>query len=127
MTFTLLLTALLVKHALLAHVFDSGYTNSRRVTNRLWYVSLVGNLVTELGVTYMVVLAGNALLRTHPEECVFLPSHIAVAMSLEAGALALGCLIERRAPLWRLLYYHVLAEILTANVYLVVTFFLLQW
>lgn len=55
MTGAQLLGLLLLKHGLLAHLVDFGYSASRRQQNKLWYLGLLFHSLAELAGTMYVL------------------------------------------------------------------------
>ena len=86
-----------VKHGLLAHVIDFGYSHARSTKNPYWKWGLLGEVLVELAVTVLLLL-GQV-------------SQLSPWLAIEMVALIASCLLERRAPLTRLLHTHVLCEL----------------
>lgn len=97
MTVVQLLGLLLFKHGMLAHVIDFGYSSARRSGYRLWYVALVLHCLAEMVGTLFV-------LSNFPLPVVM------VVLLVEFAGLATTSVLEREAPLNRLLLRHVLCE-----------------
>lgn len=92
-----LLGLLLLKHGVLAHVIDFGYSAARRSGYRLWGVALVLHCLAEM-VGTLFVLSNFSL-----------PVALVVLL-VEFAGLATSSTLEREAPLNRLLLRHVLCE-----------------
>lgn len=108
MTGVVLLALLLIKHGVLAHVIDFGYSSSRRCGNRFWYVAHLFQCLAELSGTLYVL------------------HHMGVRMHwsllvVEWAGLSLTTFLERKAPLSRLLSRHVWCEFLMVLMYVVVS------
>lgn len=100
-----LLGLLLLKHAFLAHVVDFGYSSSRRSPNRFWYVALMLQCLAET-VGTLLILSRYSL------------DSVTLVLLIELIALASTSILEREAPLGRLLIRHVLCELTLVVVYI---------
>lgn len=99
-----LLGLLLLKHGFLAHVVDFGYSASRRANRRFWYVALVLQCLAEM--------AGTLYVLSHLDLQVVL-----VVLLVELSGHCVTALLERDAPLGRLLTQHLKCEIGLAMLY----------
>ncbi len=99
-----LLGLLLLKHGLLAHVIDFGYSAARRANYRFWYVALALHCLAEM--------AGTLFVLSHMSLSV-----VSVVLLIEFAGLATSAVVEREAPLNRLLVRHVACEAGMATVY----------
>jgi hypothetical protein len=99
-----LLGLLVLKHGLLAHVIDFGYSASRRSTYRFRYVALVLQCLAEITGT-LFVLSSYSL------------QVVTVVMLVELAGLFTTAVWEREAPLDRLLIRHVQCELAMLAVY----------
>lgn len=108
-----LLGLLLLKHALLAHVIDFGYSASRRGSYRLWYVALMMHCLAEM--------VGTLFVLNHFPLYV-----VTIVLLVEFAGVTTTALLERDAPLQRLLVRHVLCETTMLAVYVLMTS-LLVW
>lgn len=106
MTYIAMLGLFLLKHGLLAHVVDFGYSLSRLPSRRYWFLGLLSHCLVEASVTYLLMW------RVGYSWC-----EVAWVLALEVAALTASSLVERRAPLQRLLYSHVLCEVGVLAVY----------
>jgi hypothetical protein len=106
-----LLGLLLLKHGVLAHVIDFGYSASRRSAYRFWYVALILQCLAEM-VGTLFVLSNYSL------------DVVTVVLLIEITGLATTSVLERDAPLGRLLVRHVLCEFAMVAVYVSVASFL---
>lgn len=104
MTMLALLGLFLLKHALLAHVVDFGYSLSRSPNSRYWWMGVPTQCAAEI-VASMYILH----LWTWGE--------VALALSFETAALIVSSLVERGAPLRKLLPTHVICELGVLSVY----------
>lgn len=104
MTMLALLGLFLLKHALLAHVVDFGYSLSRSPTARFWWLGLPAQCAAEF-VASMFILHRWTW------------SEVALALSFETAALVVSSLVERGAPLRKLLLTHFLCELAVLSVY----------
>lgn len=114
MSFAVLMGLFLLKHGLLAHVVDFGYSLSRSPKKRHWFLGLYSHAVAEA--------AGSVFLLSH-----FTWSEAAIALSLEHIAIVLSSLVERRAPLRKLLQVHIYCEVGVMLVYLTIVMLLAMW
>ncbi len=94
-----------LKHGLLAHVIDFGYSLSRSSTARWWILGLVGNLLVELSFTAIIIFY-------------WFHRPVSSYILLEPLILAASCLYERRATLTQMLRYHVRSELIVLGFYL---------
>jgi hypothetical protein len=101
-----LLGLLVLKHGLLAHVVDFGYSASRRSAYRFWYVALTLQCLAEV-VGSLFVLSNYSL------------QMVSVILLVELAGLSTTAVMEREAPLERLLYRHVLCELTMLAAYAV--------
>lgn len=92
-----LLGLFLLKHGLLAHVVDFGYSASRRASRPFWYVALAFQCLAEM--------AGTLFVLSHLDLQV-----VVVVLLIELSGHATTALMERDAPLDRLLVRHLLCE-----------------
>lgn len=115
MTTAVLLGLLLIKHALLAHVVDFGYSASRNPSARYVEAWLALHTLVELLVSLFI-------LRLHPcgEALAFL--------LMELLAHVISAVIERHAPVHKLLNYHLRCELAVVGVYAVLaSCWLMAW
>ncbi len=103
-----LLGLLLLKHGLLAHVIDFGYSAARRHNYRFWYVALVMHCLAET--------VGTLFVLSH-----FPLGVVSVVLLIEFAAAATTAVMEREAPMHRLLYQHLLCELTMLVVYVLMT------
>ncbi len=108
-----LLGLLLLKHGLLAHVIDFGYSAARRHNYRFWYVALVMHCLAET--------VGTLFILSH-----FPLSVVSVVLLIEFAGAATTAVLEREAPLQRMLIYHLLCEVTMFMLYVLMTS-LLVW
>lgn len=106
MTFLVFMGLFFLKHGLLAHVVDFGYSLSRSPSHRLWWCGLIVHCLMEAVVTL-------CLLHGQPWAVA------AVALALEHTALVVSSLVERRASLQLLLQTHVQCELVVLATYVV--------
>lgn len=106
-----LLGLLILKHGLLAHVVDFGYSACRRGTYRFWYVALLLQCLAEM-VGTLFVLSDYSL------------QMVSVILLVELIGLTTTAVWEREAPLDRLLLRHVLCELTMLAVYALIASFL---
>lgn len=104
MSFVAILGLFLFKHGLLTHVVDFGYSYSRSVGRRFWFLGLMTHCMTELTVSALIM-------RCH--GWTLLPW----VLSLELLALVTSSWVERKAPLPRLLRTHIGCELAVLAVY----------
>ncbi len=87
-----------VKHGILAHLVDSGYSYCRDNTNRSWPLGLVLMITLEVTVTAGLLS--------------FIHSPILVWVCMAEAVLAIvTCLIERRAAIVHMLQTHIKCEL----------------
>lgn len=108
-----LLGLLLLEHALIAHVIDFGYSSSRRGGYRFWYISLVLYCLAD-------ILGSLFILNDYPLTLV------TVALLVEFAGLATTSVLEREAPLNRLLVRHALCESIMVGVYCAMVYILVS-
>ncbi len=106
-----LLGLLLLKHGLLAHVVDFGYSASRRTNRRFWYVALLFQCLAEMAGTLYV------LSHLHLEVVV-------TVLLAETAGHSITAVLERGTPLDRLLVRHLSCEVGIAVMYAMVVGFL---
>jgi len=111
MTVVQLLGLLLFKHGVLAHAIDFGYSAARRGGYRLWYVALALHCLAEM-VGTLFVLSNFPL------------SVVTAVLLVEFAGLATTSVLEREAPLNRLLLRHVLCEAVMMATYVFMASFL---
>jgi len=104
MSTAVLLGLLLIKHLILAHVVDFGYSASRNPLARYSNVWLVFHCLMEGLVTLYLLRLPHC-------------GTLTLFLSVECMALVVSALIERRAPMQRLLKTHILTEVAVAGVY----------
>lgn len=104
MTGLLLWVLFVTKHGLIAHVIDFGYSQARSNATPWWPLGLIGTLLLEMSVSVLLIAELVHFCCTH---WVF----------LECAALICSCLLERRAPLTRLLSAHIRCELSVLVVY----------
>lgn len=107
MSGSLLWLLLTIKHVLLAHVIDFGYSQARSSTSKWSWLGLVGWLAAELSVSTVLLLevvGGNHYLW----------------LLAELATLTCTCLLDRKAPLTRLLVTHVKCELAVLVVYVLI-------
>ena len=109
-----LLGLLLLKHGLLAHVVDFGYSASRRAHRPLWCVALLLQCIAEM--------AGTLYVLSHLELQV-----VVVAMLAELAGHCVTAVMERDAPLNRLLTRHLKCELGLVALYVAIVGFLVLW
>lgn len=105
-----LLGLLLLKHAILAHVIDFGYSASRRIHCKYWYLALLFQILAELTCTLLVLDKPVSL-------------HLELAVALEFLGLTLATLVERRSSLSHLLRNHVFCELAFVGLYVAILAF----
>lgn len=113
MSLVVLWGAFLLKHGLLAHVVDFGYSYSR-AKRKWWPVGFVGHVVAEATLSLF-------LLQQHSVK------QATVVLGIEFVALAVSTLAERKAPLRRLLVTHVVSELFVLLVYGALAFYLVRY
>jgi hypothetical protein len=106
-----LLGLLVLKHGLLAHVVDFGYSASRRSTCRYWYVALVLQCLAEMVGTLFVL--SNYSLHT-----------VSIVLLVEMIGLSMTAVVERSTSLDRLLIRHVMCELAMLTVYALIASYL---
>lgn len=102
-----LLGLLLLKHGLLAHVVDVGYSRARRPNQTYRAVWLLLHVTLECFVTGCVLYAFD-----HSFTWVF--------VGLETVAHLSSCWLERNAPINRLLWAHLYSELWVVLLYCVI-------
>lgn len=112
MTWASVLGLLVLKHAVLAHVVDFGYSASRRSNYRFWVPSTVFHCLAE-GVGTVVVLNSFLTMETA------LPLLLVEVLGLVTCTVA-----ERRAPMRSLVWWHLSCESAMLGLYLLATGFL---
>lgn len=112
MEYLVLLGLLLLKHGVLAHVIDWGYSESRHPHNRVWQLHLLRQTLLEGLVTGCLLYWPFS----RPEEV------IAAVVVTEAFALITSCLVERRAPIRQMVEYHLVLELAVLLVYAMLAF-----
>ena len=98
---------LLLKHALLAHVVDFGYSLGRSTNHRWWWFGILSQSSAELVASIFILQQWTW-------------DEATLALSLEAVALVASSLVERGAPLRRLLLVHVGCELSVMAVYIAI-------
>lgn len=111
MTGASVLGLLVLKHGLLAHVVDFGYSAARRTHYRFWVASLVFHCLAEL--------VGTLLILSH-----FTLEVVLAVLLFELAGLVACTITERRAPLRKLLWWHLSCESCMLGVYAVASGFL---
>jgi hypothetical protein len=107
-----LLGLLLFKHGVLAHVIDWGYSEARNPHNRCWRMYLTRQVIVE------ALVSGGLYRWLHP-----MPGHLlSLMLASELVALIVSCLVERRAPMRKLIEYHLLSELAVLLVYAMLAF-----
>lgn len=104
MSALVLMGLLLVKHALLSHVVDLGYSNSRSATVVKWKEYLFLQCMVECAVTWLIVHVSGL------EGMLYF-------LVLEAAGLMACARAERAATYKNLLAIHLLCEFMMVNVY----------
>lgn len=99
MSFLALVGLFLLKHGLLVHVVDFGYSRSRSKRQRRWYLGLLTHCLLELAVSVVIIWA-------------FWIPEITVALLFEAATLCVACVLERQATYSKLIRTHVCGELL---------------
>lgn len=99
-----LLGLLLLKHGLLAHAIDFGYSASRRKSYRFWVASLVFHCLAEVAGTVLILSAYNL-------------DEVTLVLLIEQLGLVLSTLRERRSPMHRLLFVHLQCEMAMLGLY----------
>lgn len=111
MEYIVLLGLLLFKHGVLAHVVDNGYSGSRNARIKRRDVRLFQHCLTEAAATSLLL---NVL--QYPRSVVLL------VLAFELLAQIASSLVERRAPIRRLIEYHVVSEVAVLMVYAMAAF-----
>lgn len=114
MSSLILLGFFLLKHAMLSHVLDVGYSSSRMSTNPKYRSSTTLFVSAEITATGVLFLF-------------YSPTLLLPAMSLEAAILLLTSIIERKSPPRILLWTHLCCELTVAAFYFVIIKALLVW
>ena len=109
-----LLGLLLLKHGLMAHAVDFGYSAARRGNSRFWYVALFFHCLAEM--------VGTLYVLSHLHLSV-----VSILLLIEFAGLTTTAVVEREAPLNRLLTRHVVCEFCMALVYGVMASLLVVW
>lgn len=104
MSYLAILGLFLLKHGLLAHVVDFGYSYSRSLCRRFWFLGLFTHCVLELAVS-MLILYSQGWTQSQ------------WVLAGELMALVASCWVERRAPMRRLLRTHFACEVAVLAVY----------
>ena len=104
MSFAVLFGLFVLKHALLSHVVDFGYSLSRSSTHRFWYLGIAGNTAAEAVVSMYLLFQYS----WKDAAAVLLVEHIALLAS---------SVVERRAPVTKLLQIHVYCEVFVLLTY----------
>lgn len=104
---------LLLKHAVLAHVIDFGYSASRRSHYGFWWLALVLYCLAEI-VGTMFVLSEFPL------------QAVSALLLVETLGLSLSAMLERGVPLNQLLIRHLLCEFGMIAVYLLMVGYLVS-
>lgn len=107
MAFLALMGFLLLKHAVVVHVMDLGYSYSRTRARPRWYLGLFLHNCLEGAVTFMLL-------------AVWAWPFALGWLLIEQGALVLACCMERKASYDRLIRMHFLGELVTLSAYAVV-------
>lgn len=113
MSLAILMGLFLFKHGLLCHVVDFGYSRSRRHSSSIWYLGLLTHTSAEF-------LVSLYILRNWTWEVA------GIALGLELAILLASGLIERRAPLRKLLRIHLISEMMVMVTYFVAAFTLIS-
>lgn len=108
MTGVVLLALFLIKHWVLAHVVDFGYSASRRAGNRYWRIAHLFQCLAELSGTLYIL------------HHLRLEVHWSLLVAEWAG-LSFTTLMERKAPLHRLLSRHLWCELFMVALYVIIT------
>lgn len=106
-----LLGLLVLKHGLLAHIVDFGYTASRRSTFRFWYLALILQCLAEAVGTLFVLSAYSLQM-------------VSVVLLVELIGLSATASLERESPLDRLLVRHVVCEVTMLTIYALIASYL---
>lgn len=110
--FFVLLGLLLFKHGVLAHVVDFGYSDCRNPRIKRMHENLAKHCITEAAATILLLKVSGA-------SCCVVP----LVLALELLAQIASSLVERRAPIRRVIEYHVTAEVAVLMVYAMAAFF----
>lgn len=113
MAFLAFLGLFLIKHGLLVHVVDFGYSYSRSQRQRTWYLGLLMHVLLECATSGLLLWA-------------FWVPEISVALLIEAAMLCVACTLERRASYRWLIQMHVLGEVLVLLSYAAMGFVVLR-
>ncbi len=95
----LVMCLLPLKHVLLAHAFDIGYSAGRSLLNRFWYIHLTLASLLEVAATGIILLG-------------YPPQKVSIVLTIEFISLWLGACIERRARKGKELKTHLVCEML---------------
>lgn len=114
MAFLAFLGLFLLKHGLLVHLMDVGYSYSRSQRQRTWYLGLLLHVLLEAAVSCIIILA-------------FWVPEVTVALLIEAAMLCVACMLERRASYRWLIQMHVLGELLVVLSYCIMGFVVLRY
>lgn len=107
MLLVLVFMFLTIKHVLAAHVWDVGYSRSRRRSERWWFIIHFYQVLLEAAISF-------------PLFMYLTPTVWVFATALEICALTLGTVIEREAPYALMLIVHILSEITMLCTYLMI-------
>ena len=111
MSFLVVLGLFLLKHGLLAHVVDFGYSLSRMQSRTYWFFAMLCHCTMEASISTVVLT-----------KLGFSWTEAAWVLATEFVAMIVSSLVERRAPLRRLLISHVACELGVFAVYASVLF-----
>lgn len=98
MSYFAMMGLFLLKHGLLAHVVDFGYSYSRSLCRRYWFLGIATHGFLELGVSYLLLVDWGW-------------NSVRWVLAMELLALVVSSWVERRAPMRRLLRTHVACEV----------------
>ncbi len=104
MSYFAMMGLFLAKHGLLAHVVDFGYSYSRSVGRRFWFLGLITHTTLELSVSYLLLWCYGQ-------------TQVAWVLIPELVALVASSWVERNAPMRRLPRTHVQCELAVFAVY----------
>ncbi len=104
MAFVALLGLFLLKHVVLVHIVDFGYSQSRSQRQRWWYVGLGLHCSLELTVSALIYLLSWT-------------ATVYIALLLEAASIGVACVLERSSGYNTMLRNHLLGELLVISAF----------